>query len=224
MPVFNEEECLAEVLSEWHPCAEEIGATLLLINDGSKDKSLEVLLELQKKYPFLMVADKENSGHGPTCLAGYKYALAQDYEWIFQTDSDGQTRANEFKSLWNQERDKNLAYFGYRPKRGDGLSRQVISKILSLVIFITHRIWVRDANVPFRLMHKDLLRTSIDGISENFFLANALQALNLCKNKTLSWVPISFSPRIGGTASVRWLRFVSIGVKVFKDFFKIRDH
>jgi glycosyltransferase involved in cell wall biosynthesis len=63
----------------------------MIVNDGSKDNTYQKMLLLQEKYPLLIPVDKSNSGHGATCLFAYRKAIEANADYIFQTDSDGQT-------------------------------------------------------------------------------------------------------------------------------------
>ncbi|MBO4241700.1 MAG: glycosyltransferase family 2 protein, partial [Clostridiales bacterium] len=98
MPAYNEEANIETVVAEWHQVAEKYGegSRLVIVNDGSKDSTYEKLLELKEKYPLLDPVTKENSGHGGTVLYAYNYALEKGADYIFQTDSDGQTLPSEF--------------------------------------------------------------------------------------------------------------------------------
>ena len=55
---------------------------------------------LEKKYPLFIAETKENTGHGATCPHAYTVERGADY--IFQTDSDGQTEPGEFWGLWKE--------------------------------------------------------------------------------------------------------------------------
>lgn len=102
IPAYNEEENIENVVSQWHPIVEKTGADsrLFIINDGSTDHTQEKLESLQEKYPQLRTVKKQNQGHGATILYGYRCAIAEGADYIFQTDSDGQTVPEEFWKLW----------------------------------------------------------------------------------------------------------------------------
>ena len=112
--------------------------------------------------------NKENTGHGPTCIFAYKYAIAENADWVFQTDSDGQTKSSDFWNFWEK---RNIYDFiiGYRAKRGDGLARRFISQTLKLVIFIIFNVIVKDANTPFRLMKVESSASIYAGNSQMIF-------------------------------------------------------
>ncbi len=224
IPAYNEEVCLPSVVAEWHAVVERIGGTsrLMVLNDGSRDGSLGVLRELSTRMPRLDVVDMPNSGHGPTCLAGYKRAIAGGAGWVFQTDSDGQTDPGEFWPLWGQ-RSEAPFHFGCRGRRGDGAGRWVIARVLRLTILAIFGVVVRDANVPFRLMHAETLRPFLRQIPDDFFLANALLTVLLVQAKEpVRWYPITFRSRQGGVASVNYPRFVTVGCRVIRDFWAFR--
>jgi dolichol-phosphate mannosyltransferase len=222
MPAYNEEEALPEVLRDWSAAARSIGGTLIVLNDGSRDHTLDVLMSALAEYDNLVVLDKPNSGHGPTCLVGYGWAAEQGFEWVFQTDSDGQTQSDEFLRTWKL-RDHAPFVFGYRPKRGDGWIRYMISRSLRIAVLLTLGVYVRDANVPFRIMRVDKLWPFVKAVPKNFFLANALLAAVIQKyGEGIYWTPITFLPRTGGTPSVQIGRFASIGIRVIGDFRAIR--
>ena len=67
---------------------------LLVVNDGSKDNSLEIAKEYEKKYPkTVVVIDKENGGHGSTINVGLEKATGKYFRVI---DSDDWVNIDEF--------------------------------------------------------------------------------------------------------------------------------
>ena len=116
---------------------------------------------------------KPNGGHGSTVLYGYRYALENGADYIFQTDSDGQTDPEEFEKFW-QIREGYDAIFGNRTSRGDGFSRAVVEKVLCAVLWTYFHVSVPDANAPFRLMKTDYVAEYLPLMPENYNLPNAL--------------------------------------------------
>ncbi|MFR5150156.1 MAG: glycosyltransferase [Ruminococcus sp.] len=76
---------------------------LVIINDGSKDNTYELLQKCAATRPLLIPLDKPNGGHGPTVLYGYRYAIRQKADYIFQTDSDGQTNPRRIRAILEPE-------------------------------------------------------------------------------------------------------------------------
>ena len=162
IPVYNEEANIKEVIEDWYPIVEKYNGNgesrLVLIDDGSKDNSYAIMQECAKERPLIKAITKPNEGHGATVLYGYNYAIENGADYIFQTDSDGQTLSSEFEQFWNCKEEYEMV-IGHRSKREDGISRYFVTKVLKLVLKICFGVTVIDANTPFRLMKADVLNS-----------------------------------------------------------------
>ena len=229
MPAYNEEANIEEVIREWHPVCERINneghtAKLAIANDGSKDHTYQMMQSLQSKYPHLVPLDKPNGGHGATVLYLYRYAIDNGANYVFQTDSDGQTRPDEFWQMW-QNREKYDFQIGTRGGRQDGASRVFVTKTLRLVVWFMFHEWVKDANTPFRLMRADKLQAIMQMIPQDYSLCNvAISAIAVKWKYNIGWYPITFRPRQGGVNSINMKRIFGIGVKALGDFRKINKN
>ena len=180
----------------------------------------EELDQLQGRYPQLRTVKKENQGHGATILYGYRCAIAEGADYIFQTDSDGQTLPEEFWKLW-EDRKKCGLLIGSRKKRQDGWRRIFVTRVLRLVILVTFHCWVEDANTPFRLMRAAELEEVLTEIPPQYFLANVLMTVRYTKEgRRVMYYPITFRPRQGGVNSINMKKIVKIGKTTLKDFRK----
>lgn len=153
LPAYNEEANIEETIVQWYPVVEKCGSDcrLVIANDGSKDQTYEKLAAMQPKLPQLVPLDKPNRGHGPTVIYLYRYAIEHGADYIFQTDSDGQTNPQEFDAFLKASCDYDCV-MGCRPVRGDGKSRKVVENVLRTYVWLFFHVWVHDANAPFRLM------------------------------------------------------------------------
>ena len=223
MPAYNEEANIEAVGSQWHPLVEKIGSDsrLVVMDDGSKDHTYEKLKDLQKKFPQLVGVTKENEGHGATVLRAYHYAVDHGADYVFQTDSDGQTLPEEFWPLW-ENRQRGGLLIGQRKGREDGISRVFVTRVLRLVLFAVFRVWVKDANTPFRLMKASELEQVLKKIPEGFNLSNVIMTVIYEKENKVTYYPITFRPRQGGVNSINLRKISRIGWQAVKDFRRIR--
>lgn len=217
MPVYNEEEAISEVIEEWQQMLSQhvSGYTFCILNDGSKDNTLNILREYEQKHPEIKIIDKPNSGHGQTCIFGYNLAIEQGAEWIFQIDSDGQC-APEYFPKFIAAAESNKAIYGYRQTRDDGFKRSLISRFVTMFTYFATWQWVRDANVPYRLIHTSVLKQITGKVPESFHLANILVSVLTKKIAGIKWINIHFRDRVGGTPSVKTISFVKHGFTLFK--------
>lgn len=220
IPAYNEASNIQAVISAWHPVAVAAGpaSKLVVIDDGSKDATYQIAAALKAKYPQMEVVTKPNSGHGPTCLFGYRYAIESGADYVFQTDSDGQTDPAEFRLFWEQREGYHFI-IGTRCSRQDGIARKFVTNILRLVLLATASVDVRDANTPYRLMNARVLARYLEHIPADFFLGNALlSTMAVKRHDSVKWLPITFKPRQGGENSLNMKRIVRIGLKAVWEF------
>ena len=223
IPAYNEQDNIEEVVKDWYPIVEQRGeeSKLVIIDDGSKDATYEKLVELAKQRPQLEPLHKENGGHGATILYGYRYALKKGADYIFQTDSDGQTLPSEFETFWKLRKKYDMV-IGNRKTRQDGFSRIFVTKVLKLVCLCCFHVNVQDANTPFRLMKAESLKKEIHLIPKDYNLSNVIiSVLFLKKGYRVKYLPITFRPRQGGVNSINMKKIVKIGKQALKDFIAI---
>lgn len=226
MPAYNEAANIGDTIKQWYPIVEMLSnsgveSQLVVANDGSKDNTYEIMQSMSKNYPLLIPLDKPNSGHGATLLFLYRYALERGADYVFQTDSDGQTSPEDFWQMWDN-REKYDFQIGFRKSRQDGGSRVFVTKTLRIVVWLMFHEWVTDANTPFRLMKSDKLQKIMEVIPEDYFLCNvAISAIAKKWNYKIGWYTITFKPRQGGVNSINLQRIVKIGWKALGDFWRI---
>ena len=223
MPAYNEADNIEKTVRQWCPVVKKLAddgveARLVVANDGSKDATLSLLQGLTEECPQLIPLDKANGGHGETLLFLYRYAMENGAEYVFQTDSDGQTSPDEFWPMWERREDFDFQ-IGHRKGRQDGVGRVFVASILKFIVWLMFGVKVKDANTPFRLMHAEKLKPILEVMPRDFFLCNvAIAAIAVKWNYKIGWQPISFKPRQGGVNSVNWKKIVRIGWSAWGDF------
>lgn len=229
MPAYNESENIRDTIGKWYDVIEKINKTkecksvLAIANDGSKDNTFEVMQSVKNEcsLQYFEPITKANGGHGQTVLFLYRHAIANGADYIFQTDSDGQTDPNEFWEMFNRRHEYDFQ-IGYRQGRQDGMSRIFVTKVLRLVVWFMFHEWVTDANTPFRLMERVKLKRVMEMIPQDYFLCNvAISAIAVKWRYKIRFQNITFKPRQGGVNSINMKRILKIGWKAIGDFRKI---
>ena len=202
MPVYNEAVALARVLQEWLRVLERLGCSyrFLCLDDGSTDATPQVLASLREDWPSLQVVSGPNRGHGASCLLGYARALESGAPWIFQLDSDGQCDPLSFASFW-AARSRQQSLYGYRWPRHDGVHRFFISQLVGLTVWLKTGVRVADANVPYRLLHREGLAACLQRIPADFHLANIALAVLQARRNEILWRRVPFWPRAAGVSN-----------------------
>lgn len=224
MPAYNEEENIEEVVTSWYPVLEGKSpeSRLVVADAGSKDKTHEILLRMKETMPQIDIISDTGTFHGPKVIALYNYAIANGADYIFQTDSDGQTLPEEFGAFW----DMRTAYkgiFGHRKVRGDGKSRAFVEKVVCFLLKLYFHVKVPDANAPFRLMNAQTVAKYIGRLDKDYNLPNIMMTTYFAYYKEdMMFKEVTFRPRQGGTNSINIKKIIKIGWKALKDFHDLK--
>jgi len=226
MPIYNEEANIADVITRWVACLRDllIPFQIVALDDGSRDRTHEILLQLEAETPDLLcVVSKPNSGHGITCRIGYDIAIHSHAEWVLQIDSDGQCDPKHFADFW-KKRESADCVFGLRASRDDGTARVITSAICRLASSLICGQDLKDPNVPYRLMRHETLRQALRFIPPSFNIHNVALTYVLKKLPGVRWdyVRIHFPDRQAGTNSINVLKVVTWGAEMLLELIRIR--
>jgi glycosyltransferase involved in cell wall biosynthesis len=127
---------------------------VIVVNDGSKDGTAEILEELASIYPQVRVVHHEtNRGYGGALRTGFATATR---ELVFYTDGDAQYDPAEMEGLWRRF-DQNVDLVnGYKISRSDPLHRILIGRLYHHIVKILFRLTVRDVDCDFRMMRRSI--------------------------------------------------------------------
>lgn len=224
MPAYNEEENIMDTVKRWYSILHGKGedSRLVVADSGSNDSTHKILEEMKKEYPKIEILSDTGKQHGPKVIALYNYALSQGADYIFQTDSDGQTNADEFEKFWNM-RNEYDAILGYRCVRGDGKSRAFVEGVVCFLLKLYFGIEVPDANAPFRLMKSEVVGKYINRLHTDYNLPNIMMTTYFVYYKEkVVFKEITFKPRQGGVNSINLPKIIKIGWEALADFGRFR--
>lgn len=226
VPAYNESENIIKLVEDWYPVIEKHDgcgkSRLVIVNDGSKDDTYEIIEKCAENRPLLQPLTKTNGGHGPTVLYGYRYAIENGADYIFQTDSDGQTSPDEFEAFWNL-RNEYDAVIGNRSSRQDGILRKFVEAVLLVILMLVFGVRIPDSNAPFRLMKSKLVEKYIKKMPNDFNLPNVMLTTYFAYfNEKIKFINISFKPRQGGVNSINVKKIIKIGWKAIQDFYVVK--
>lgn len=227
IPIYNEEANIKQVVAEWEKELEALSLDFqfILINDGSRDNTLDVLRQLESTNPKrFVVVDKINSGHGRTCRLGYEAAVASPkVEWVLQIDSDGQCDPSYFDQFWKSSKNADCV-FGKRIRRDDGFARSLTSKICKLGASFLGGQDLVDPNVPYRLIRREVLSEALARIPASFNIHNVAVTFIIKKMNGVRWsyVPIRFLDRQGGNNSINLLNVTQWGIDMLLELRRLK--
>lgn len=227
MPAYNEEEVIDVVVKQWtdllHRQFPTEATRLIVVNDGSRDRTGAILDEIQSRFPTLVVVHQPNGGHGNAVVNGYRKAIALDSAYVFQTDSDDQFVTDDFIKLWAR-RDESPFILGYREERYDAPARLLITRILRLSIAFIYGTYIMDSNIPFRLIRGSFLKKLLAQLptptpfAPNIFLAVMAKKAGF---NTFD-IPITHKERLTGTVSILKWKLLKVCIQSFRELAQFR--
>jgi glycosyltransferase involved in cell wall biosynthesis len=130
---------------------------VIVVNDGSKDRTPDILDELSRIYPQVRVVHHEkNRGYGGALRTGFQTATR---ELVFYTDGDAQYDPAEMAALWRRFDDSVDLVNGYKISRSDPLHRIIIGRIYHYTVKLLFGLTVRDVDCDFRMMRRSIFDT-----------------------------------------------------------------
>jgi len=158
-PCYNDAGTIGSLVAGAHVVGRESGrdAEILVVDDGSRDNSAEILAELASRYPELrVVRHATNRGYGAALRSGFAAATK---DLVFYTDGDGQYDVLELKKLLPVLQEGVDVVNGYKIARSDPWHRIVIGRLYVVLMRILFQFRVRDVDCDFRLMRRSALAT-----------------------------------------------------------------
>ncbi len=221
IPVFNEEKLIGECINEWLNVLDSVNLNyeILIIDDGSSDATISIV-ERYGDNQNVQVIIKQNEGHGPTILAGYKRAVGIA-EWVFQADSDNEISPNQFSALWSRRQGQD-AVIAWRQGRDQTTVRRLVTFFARVTTKVLFRCHLRDVNIPFRLIRSETLAILLEKIPSDTFAPNiALSGALSLMNYQVEECPVVFNERIVGESSLSNLGAVRKGGRALLELIKI---
>ncbi len=219
IPVYNEQSIINKVIEDWLKIVKKYKGHLLIINDGSTDLTLRKIKQIKSKKIILI--SQNNQGHGIAALNGYKYGIKNSFRFIFQVDSDNQFSVKNFPKFWSL-RNKYDLVLGHRKNRRDPLSRLVITRMLKFFILFRFKIYILDANVPYRLINGEKLKRIINKIPEKTSIPNIWISILFNKNNIYKCfsIPVIHKLRRTGVVWILKWRLVKFCINAFLELLR----
>jgi len=171
IPTYNERENIENIIRAVF--ALEKVFHILIIEDGSPDGTASIVKTLQQEFPerLFMIERKGKLGLGTAYIAGFKWSLEHDYEYIFEMDADFSHNPADLPRLYKAcaEESADVA-IGSRYISGVNvvnwpMGRVLMSYFASKYVRLITGIPVQDTTAGFKCYRRRVLETiDLDGI------------------------------------------------------------
>lgn len=207
-PMFNEEGNVEETVEKAIKVLKGLDLEdweVLIVDDGSKDKTFEIASELSKKHEKVKVYHQANGGYGAALRAGFYNTR---FEWVIYTDGDGQFDFSEITRFLDKTDDAQVI-IGHRIKRQDPPYRILFQKGWALSLFIFFGLRLKDVDCGFKMVSRKVLETIPELESTRGGMINAELAIKAVKyGFKVDQVGVTHYPRRSGKPTGANLRVI----------------
>jgi len=212
VPIFNEEENIKGLVYEISQSLKDINFEIVVVDDDSSDKSLQVLQKIRKTNVRLrIIKHSRNYGQSFAVRSGIKYSKS---EWIATLDGDGQNDPNDIPKLYEallkeSIGTKNILIAGHRVKRKDSWLKIVSSKYANKLRSRILKDEVPDTGCGLKLFSRDFF---LDLPSFNH-MHRYIPALFISHGGKVLSIEVNHRPRVKGTSKYGFNNRFWVGIK-----------
>ena len=207
IPTYNELENIPRIIPA--VLAQDESINILIVDDGSPDGTGEFVEEEMKKNNRIYLLKREKKmGLGTAYIAGFKYALQNNYDFVFEMDADFSHDPKELKNFLKAIQENDLV-LGSRYINGVRvlnwpMSRLLLSFFASVYTRIITGLPIRDATGGFKCFRKKVLETiDLNRVKSNgysFQIEMTFKAY--AKGFKIKEIPIVFVDRVKGKSKM----------------------
>jgi len=208
IPTYNERENIRDMIETVFGLAEDFD--LLVVDDGSPDGTGAIVKAAQAEFPRLHLLERRGkNGLGTAYIAGFKWALERNFEYIFEMDADFSHNPSDLIRLLDACRRGADVAIGSRYVRGGHVKDWDNGRIVmsfSASVYVNMILWlgVRDSTAGFKCYRRKVLEAidldSIRFVGYAFQIEMKFAAKRL--GFTLAEVPITFKDREKGKSKM----------------------
>ncbi|MFA5188552.1 MAG: polyprenol monophosphomannose synthase [Patescibacteria group bacterium] len=221
LPTYNEKENIEKLIGEI--LAQNLNLDILVVDDNSPDGTGQIIEDLRKNGPGLGLAGssllrdcfkpgqdgpqlfilhrEKKEGLGRAYIAGFKWALANNYEYIFEMDADFSHQPGYLKDFLKAIKDCDLVIGSRYIKEGGTVGwskiRELISRLGCLYAQIILGLKIKDLTGGFKCYRKPVLeKIDLDKIRSNGYMFQIEMTYSAFKNGfKIKEIPIIFLER-----------------------------
>jgi len=208
MPAYNEEGAIVDAVADVQTHVLDLvpGAELMVVNDGSRDGTEAILDGIVAEDGRVRAIHQKNTGHGGAVMRGLSEARGH---YVMLIDSDRQIPLDSFGRFWEEAKKGRDAVFGVRTIRHDAKIRIILTRIVRKTLGLLFATRLHDANVPYKLLKRDLWESASRFIPEGTLAPSLFLAVYArVSGADIAEIEVTHLDRATGEVSIkRWKLF-----------------
>jgi glycosyltransferase involved in cell wall biosynthesis len=202
IPAYNEENSLQSFLPEVIDFCRNNGYELIIVNDGSKDKTKEILNSFKITVDFFKVVHhKVNKGYGGAIKSGVAIA---ETKYSIVIDADGQHYLDDVKRLYDEivEKDAEMVVGSRKGLRSQSLYRGMGKSIIRGIAKWLMPLHIYDINSGMKIFNTALAQKYIPMCPDSMAYSDIIALTFISQKHLVLEIPIKIKPRTTGSSNV----------------------
>lgn len=200
IPAYNEYQALTAFLPELLEYCRDHGCQLIIVNDGSKDQTSELLDQYRQEPFFLAINHKLNRGYGGALKSGIQTAQT---ELVITIDADGQHRLDDVTRLYQALRDVDAdMVVGKRKIHRENLYRKIGKSLIRTIATLLMPIHIQDLNSGMKIYRTELAKCYIELCPDTMAFSDVITLVFINQRHLVTEHPITIEPRTTGTSTI----------------------
>jgi glycosyltransferase involved in cell wall biosynthesis len=200
IPAYNEEQALASFLPELLSYCRNNGCRLIIVNDGSRDRTRDLLDRHADPAFFTPIHHKVNRGYGGAIKTGIK---ATTTRLVITIDADGQHRLDDVTALYRElQRTDADMIIGNRSQHKESLYRKTGKMLIRTIAKMLMPVPIYDLNSGMKIYDTELVQRYLPLCPDNMALSDIITLIFLNQRHLVLEHPITVAPRTTGESTI----------------------
>jgi glycosyltransferase involved in cell wall biosynthesis len=201
IPAYNEAESLPQVLDHVIAFCDARNWKLILVNDGSKDNTKEVLSKFSNSKILTVINHKLNKGYGGAIKSGIRNAKTK---YCVTIDADGQHDLNDVENIFNKMKETNADLIVGNRKGNKSLQRyrEFGKFIIRSVAKILMPLKIYDINSGLKMYDTQLAQKYIRICPDSMAFSDVIALTFIYQRNLVFEVPIKINERVAGKSTI----------------------
>ena len=201
IPAYNEEVSLETYLPEVIDHCKRNNYTLIVVNDGSKDKTAEILKKYEGEATLKVVTHKVNRGYGGAIKSGIKSATT---DFVITIDADGQHYLEDIDKLLDAtiKEDADMLIGSRKGNKGQDWYRSLGKHLIRSIARAMVKMNIYDLNSGMKLYNTKLAQKYLKLCPDSMAYSDVIALLFINLGHKVEERPIRIKERIGGVSTI----------------------
>jgi len=204
IPAFNEENSLKVFLPDLIRFCSDNDFQLIIVNDGSKDGTENILSQYSDSACFSFYTHKVNRGYGGAIKTGIRNA---NTKYAITIDADGQHDLNDVLALYKriEETDADMIVGSRMAHKDASLYRSIGKNLIRWFAKLLMPIHIEDINSGIKIYNTELAKRYIRLCPDHMAFSDIITMVFISKRNLVLEQPVNIKPRTAGVSTISTL-------------------